>query len=427
MYVIDSFAWSACFFIGLPVQYKTNVLRNIIFLAGTTVALNFQQVFDKIINIGRGAQARQASLVALRQQARSLLDSWAGRLPELRDKVDRARQADPNLRCAFPIDERLDASTSLPVLSAPLTLLAADGSQILPDRHASLQYSLVNVGAIVMQPATAQPPEVFTDSSLLYADELYTETGLVTEEAIEQRRDIAERCKLLELAPAYPAPLLALTDGPIELWGAKDAGADDYRKNLELHKSVLSQLQAKGVTVAGYVDKPAADLVIRTLEIARLSTEEEYKNIRKLHSLRGVTDCWLYTLLPSGARSAVFGMQSGSRAYYTGDLALHFFYLNVGDDRHPYVVRVEIPKWVADDPARIDLLHAALIAQCRVMGARPYPYILHRAHELAVVKMDEKMQVEQMLELELRRAGVEVGEMSNKQSAKDLPGITRTK
>jgi hypothetical protein len=61
------------------------------------------------------------------------------------------------------------------------------------------------------------------------------------------------------------------------------------------------------------------------------------------------------------------------------------------------------------------------------MGARPYPYILHRAHEIAVVKFEEKQQVEQMLELELRRAGGELGSPSNKQSAKDLPGKTRTK
>lgn len=396
------------------------------------MALNFQQVFDKIKQIGMGAQARQESLDSLRKDARNLLDSWADKTAELRDKVERARQSDANIRCARPLDERLDASTPEPAQSADemkktVTLLAADGSQILPDRHAALQYSLVNVGAIAMQPGSGLPPEVFTDSSLLFSDELYTETGMLTGEAIEQRRDIAERRKLLELAPDYPAPVLALTDGPVELWGAKNGGEDDYRKNLEIHKSVLSQLQAENVTVAGYVDKPGADLVVRTLEIARFSTDEEYKNIRKLHTLRGVTDRWLFGFLPAGSRSAIFGLQSSSRVHYTGDLALHFFYLNVGYTKHPSLVRVEIPKWVAEDADKLNLLHTALLQQCRVMGARPYPYILHRAHEIAVVKFEEKQQVEQMLELELRRAGVEVEAGSNKQSAKDLPGKTRPK
>jgi hypothetical protein len=389
------------------------------------MALNFQQVFDKIKQIGMGAKARQESLQTTREHARQRLEEWADKTLELRDKVERARQFDPTLRCALPLEERLDASTPEPDLPASVTLLAADGSQILPDRHASLQYSLVNVGAIAMQPGSGQPPEVFTDSNLLYADELFTETGMVSAEVIEQRRDIAERRKLLELAPGYPAPLLALTDGPVELWGAKGGGEDDYRRNLEIHKSVLSQLQARDVTVAGYVDKPSADLVIRTLEIAGFSTEDEFKNIRKVHPLRGVTDRWLYSFLPAGHRSAVFGLQSSSRLHYTGDLALHFFYLNVGERKHPSLVRVEFPKWVAKDATKLDLLHAALLQQCRVMGAKPYPYILHRAHEIAVVKFEEKEQVEAMLDMELRQHGGEVEESSAKQSAKDLPGRSR--
>ena len=389
------------------------------------MALNFQQVFEKIREIGLGARARQETQDALREHVRSLLDAWADKTAELRDKLERARQADPSLRCAIPLDEHLGASFPEPAIQKSATLLAADGSQILPDRHAAVQFSLVNVGAIAIEPGSGRSPEVFTDSSLLFADELYTETGILTEEAIEQRRDIAERRKLLELAPNYPAPVLALTDGPVELWGTKGGGEDDYRKNLEIHKSVLSQLQAKDVTVAGYVDKPGADLVVRTLEVAQLSTGEEFKNIRKQHQLRGVTDRWLYNFLPGGHRSAVFGLQSSSRAHYTGDLALHFFYLNVGDTKHAWLVRVEIPKWVADEADKLNLLHATLLGQCKIMGAKPYPYILHRAHEIAVVKFEEKKQIEQMLELELRQAGSEIDEESNKQSAKNLKGRSR--
>lgn len=389
------------------------------------MALNFQQVFEKIRQIGLGARTRQENLEKLRQQARSLLETWADKTVELNARLERARQADPSLRCAIPLDERLDAVFPEPRVQKNATLLAADGSQVLPDRHAALQYSLVNVGAIVFQPGSAGTPDVFTDSYLLFGEELFTDSGLLTEEAIQQQRDIAERRKLLELAPGYPAPLLALTDGPVELWGAKGPGEDDYRRNLETHKSILSQLQARGVTVAGYVDKPAADLVIRLLEIAQLSTAEEFKNIRKQHTLRGVTDRWLYSFLPAGHRTAVFGLQSGSRSYYTGDLALHFFYLNIGEMKHPWLVRVEIPGWVAGDTVMLNLLHAVLLEQCRIMGAKPYPYILHRAHEIAVVKFDEKQQLEQMLELELRRAGSEMDEVSAKQSAKSLPGRGR--
>jgi hypothetical protein len=391
------------------------------------MALNFQQVFERLREIGLGARVRQETQNAKRKRARSLFEDWADKSEQLNAKLERARQADPSLRCAIPLAERLDASTPPPAGQKSATLLAADGSQIAPDRHAAVLFSLVNVGAIVIQAGSGLAPDIYTDSQLLFDDEIYTETGMLTEEAIGQRRDIAERRKLLELAPGCPAPVVALTDGPVELWGAKGAEAEEYRRNLELHKSILSQLQARGVTVAGYVDKPAADLVIRLLEIALFSTDEEFKNIRKNHSLRGVTDRWLYGFLPGGHRSTVFGLQSGSRTQYTGDLALHFFYLNVGETQHPWLVRVEIPGWVAGDTGRLDLLHAVLLEQCKIMGAKPYPYILHRAHEIAVVKFEEKEQIGQMLELELRRAGSEMDEISAKQSAKDLPGKGRHK
>jgi hypothetical protein len=88
---------------------------------------------------------------------------------------------------------------------------------------------------------------------------------------------------------------------------------------------------------------------------------------------------------------------------------------------------VEIPAWVAEDAGMLDNLHAALVDQCRIMGSRPYPYLLHRAHEAAVVSLAEKEQVTQMIALELRRRGVILGEQSYKQSAKDLQGKTRYK
>jgi hypothetical protein len=123
----------------------------------------------------------------------------------------------------------------------------------------------------------------------------------------------------------------------------------------------------------------------------------------------------------------VFALQSQSARSYTQALALHFFYLNAGRPGKPWLARVEIPAWVVDDPEMLDRLHAVLISQCRTMGSRPYPYLLHRAHETAVVSLQEKEQVTQMIALELRRRGVQVGEMSQKQAAKQFQSRTRYK
>ena len=66
-----------------------------------------------------------------------------------------------------------------------------------------------------------------------------------------------------------------------------------------------------------------------------------------------------------------------------------------------------------------------LVDQCRILGSRPYPYLLHRAHETALVSLQEREQVTQMIVLELRQRGVPVEGISNKQYAKDQPGRSR--
>lgn len=391
------------------------------------MSLNFQQLYERIRAIGQGTILHQEQVAKLREQALALLQEYAGQHALLLAKIARARSFDPTLRCAIPLTERLDARHPAPAVSEPAILIAADGSHIAPDRHAQVLYSLLNIGAICLETASGKAPELYIESTLLYEEELYTENGLLSEETLEQQRDLAERRKLLELAQGIQSkaertvPILALTEGPLELWGARESNSREYLHNLEAHQAILSRMQEKGIIVAGYVDKPGADLLVRLLEIATLG-DDVMSEIRHHHPLRGVTDRWLLgQLLPAGYRSSIFGLQSVSSARYSGALALHFFYLNVGDARHPHLARVEIPGWIAEDEAQIDRLHAALLEQCRLMGSRPYPYLLHRAHETAVIHFDEKQQIERMLAVELRRAGVEVEEESYKQSAKNLP------
>ena len=389
--------------------------------------INYQEIYTQIKKIGAGAKARRKKKEDAQAQARDLLAYFDSKLDELRSKVDSAKAIDQNIRCALPLNEPLASSYPKPDSVVQATLIAADGSQIVPDRHAAIQFGLINVGGIVLKPESGQTPNIFTDSRLFFDHELYTDTGSITQEAIEFRRDIAEREKLLALAKEHTGTVITLTDGPVEIWGAKNAGEGDYQKTLEQHKSVLSQLQDRDVIVGGYVDKPGADLVTRLLELTQL-TDEQIKEVRRQHPLRGVSDRWLFgKVLNSGERSAVFAIQSSSRTRYTGSLSLHFFYLNVGDKKHPYIVRVEIPKWVADNKDKLEILHYSLIEQCAIMGVKPYPYILHRAHEIAVVSFDEKKQIEQMIEAEELRNGGEVDEISGKQSAKDRQGRTRIK
>lgn len=394
------------------------------------MSLDYQQVRQQIQVLGEQALPRARQLARLRQDAADLLRRHAQDQEALRQRVQAVtRLHDPNLRCALPAlatPEPLDAHHPLPHSPAQATLLAADGSQIAPDRHAEVNYGLINVGAVQMRLGLPDPPVITLHSQLIYDEELYTPAGTITEERLSLMRDLAERRQLADLAQGAPPPLITFTDGPLELWGAKDsAGSADFDRSLELYHASLARLQVQGAATAGYVDKPFANLVVRLLEVASLP-ESRLSEVKNSHPLQGVVDLELFReLLAPGERSAVFALQSRSAQRYRDELALHFFYLNVGRKDHPWLARVEIPAWVAQDGRMLDDLHAVLIQQCRILGSRPYPYLLHRAHEAAVVTLQEKDQVTQMIALELRRRGVEVGEISHKQSAKIAGGRIR--
>jgi len=391
--------------------------------------IDYQQIYTKIQEIGKGARERKRTLEERRSKARELLIAYASELDVLRSKVDSAKAIDQNIRCALPLDEPLTSSYPPSDSVIQATLIAADGSQINPDRHAAIQFSLVNVGAITMTLNSGEAPKIDTESELLFGDDLLPNGIPLSDGMVALKRDVAERTKLDELSKNIEGQVVTFTDGPVELWGAKGEDTKSYLDYVEKYKGVLSRLQQRGVITAGYVDKPSADLVVRLLEIMTADNDQMQK-LREFHPLRGVSDRWLYgelknLLLPPGHRSAIFQIQSNSEKSYKGVLSIHFFYLNVGTEGHPWPVRVEIPKWVVDDKEKLDLLHAVLVEQCRMMGNRPYPYLLHRAHETAVVKNEEKQQIEQLLTLELRKNNEEVDDGSYKQSAKDLQGRTK--
>ncbi|MEO8358002.1 MAG: DNA double-strand break repair nuclease NurA [Chloroflexota bacterium] len=386
--------------------------------------VNFQQVYTRIKEIAQGAHESKKVLEQRRILARELLALHASDLDFLRRKLEIAREADVNIRCAAPFKDSLLACHPPTGSVSDATVIAADGSQVNPDRHASIQFCVINVGVIAMKLSSGEAPTVTVETEILYGDDLSPKGSMLSDGMVAMRRDISERIRLDEISRDISGPIINLTDGTLELWGAKGDDPQAYANFVEQYLGVLSRLHSRGVVTAGYVEKPTADLVVRLLEIA-MADNEQLRNLRDYRPLRGVSDRWLFgepsdPLLPPGYRSAVFGLQSGSDKKYKGALSLHFFYLNVGTVDHPWPVRVEIPKWVAEDSKKLDLLHCIIIEQCRMMGSRPYPYLLHRAHETAVIRYEEKNQVEQLLALELRRTHAEVDDSSNKSSAKGL-------
>jgi hypothetical protein len=394
------------------------------------MSLDFQQIRNQVSQLGEHAQAHQREREARLERAWQLLDGNAADLEGLRYKVQRVVQMyDSGLRCALPEKEALNDHFPLPALPARATVLCADGSQIFPDRHAEVDFGLINVGVIQACYGSRLAPQVHVSSRLLFDEELYSASGMISDALLALRRDLGERTTLAKLAAGAAPPVITFTDGLMEIWGARDftspAEVSEFQKSVEEYLEVLAQMQALHILTAGYVDNPRTTLVVRLLEVA-MTPEAELRNIKRLQPLRGINDMDLYyPLLGDGERSPVFSVQSPSVEVYKGSLALHFFYLNVGRPGSPSLARVEIPAWVAENPAWVDLLQSILVDQCRIMGTRSYPYLLHRAHETAVVTLPEREQVVQMITQELSRRGLRVRRKSQKQAAKDLPGRRR--
>jgi hypothetical protein len=97
-----------------------------------------------------------------------------------------------------------------------------------------------------------------------------------------------------------------------------------------------------------------------------------------------------------GERSALFEIVSKDQGQ--NRLKVAFFYLNVSTSPdYPWLARVEIPLWIAQQADLVSFIHAAIFKEAQVLDSHPYPYCLHRAHELAIVKQAEVEEVENML------------------------------
>ncbi|MHC1740251.1 MAG: DNA double-strand break repair nuclease NurA [Anaerolineaceae bacterium] len=384
--------------------------------------LNYLNLHDQISHMAEAAVSRQQELTARLLQCQALLHDQAENLIRLQEKVEKAAAKDKNLRCAVPVSEPLDAHFPAPMLTLDCTILSADGSQITPNPHEAVFYGVVNVGVFQMRPGSGQAPTTQTFTELIYEESDPNEHERITEELINLQRDVKERKKLAELARVLPAPLVTLTDGPLELYH-EPGKKNPYKRYLDEYLAALDDLALLNVVTAGYVDRPRAALLVNLLELAAL---DDASDEPPGHPFAGLSDLAIMRqLLQPGERSAIFALQSSSCADFDGRKALHFFYLNVGSAVHPAIARVELPLWVVQSPASIDLLHAVLLDQAHQSGAHPYPYALLRAHETAVVKMDESEALKLLIQKELLQRGIPLMNDSEKLANKKVGARTR--
>jgi len=354
-------------------------------------------------------QRQHADLVML---ARRWLAQYAGQGEQLRHPA-RAVHA------AIPTAEPLDATHPLPAIPDQFTVIAADGSQIQPDRHGAALYYLINVGSLVYRHGSGQAPEPYSQPALGYTEsDLYENGILVAGNLLDVRRDLAEITRLADLCAAEIAVgqianlphsdtrAIAVVDGTLLLWVLEERSAEWQRAKVMAYLNQLQRIRRAGAAVAAFTSRPRRAEVTRLLHLANLAGDANRAS-QEPNPLERLPDRAVFEMLPPGARSALFVSPSDiNQKYYVPEgHNIHFFYLNLSPEDHdPVIARVELPAWVVEDADRLALLHAGIVAQARIAG--DYPYALARADELAFVSGPEREAFDEMVTTSLLRAGV---------------------
>jgi hypothetical protein len=385
--------------------------------------INLIDIQKKLEGFSSQANAYKAKTASRRDEMAELLRVYADSLEEVKARFDCAVEAVPRLRCAVPVDEPLDAVIPMGEAPKQYTVLAADGSQINPSRHTRVPFCVINIGVVMMTLGLGQAPEIFTQSELLDYEGVFTDSGgMISEGNVALMRDLAERSAMIGLADDIQHPAIAMIDGPLELIREPRESAG-FSKILDQYLDILKGYRERDLAIVGYIDKSQSDLVGRLLELMALTDEDLDAYHQRERKFAGVQDLHLMSqmLQNPGERSAIFAIHSQTALQFRDDLALHFFYINVGNEGQPHLARVEVPQWVAADRDFMGMLQGVLTEQAKVLGTRPYPYLLHRAHEEALVTLSEHQHVEEMIVAEFKRWGIPVDEPSYKQYHKDLP------
>lgn len=377
------------------------------------MALELHQLTHLIEDIGKEAAERLARVNERLPAADALLRLISANDDELMQKIRLARQ----LRWvgAIPTAEKPSDIVPEPIHPDHLTIIAADGSQIYPDRHGVAFYYLINVGGIVFRhgdndaPSVSSAPQVFYEDEDLYDQE---DESAITSDRVNTLRDVRELGELARLAAeeAKLAPTVTMLDNGLLLYlSLREQNRKFAEVKMQEYLAHLETLRVAGAIPAGVVDRPRAANVMRLLKLATMELGEIVEeNLRTMKPFEQITDAMLFSFLNPGERSALFvSAAPDNDTYEKAGHRIYFFYINVGRMGKPSIIRVEVPEWVAKDAEKLALAHAAIVEQCRVSDG--FPYVLMRAHELAVVSVGERRAFDEMIIGSLMRSGLTPG------------------
>ena len=371
--------------------------------------LQLAELTEEIKALRRAAIERQARHALAAEEALAWL-AKAPTAPKLRQLIE--QHGEPDEQYALPMQDKEPLDRRFQATAQPsqgTIVVAVDGSQIRPDRHAPVLYYLLQVGGMIFC-YNGEAPRTQSQSSLHFqSHELYDQHGQIITVQLGERRTVAELEYLAQLtAEAHtkdtPVPLLALTDGPL-LWPYRGQSDEEINELLPAYFAAFNQLQSQAGMPVGFVERPGGRPLINLLQLIRYRTGKgSAASAEKSADQLSDRELMAHFLAP-GERSSWFKRNSKmNKRHAARGHEIWFSYLNVGTDTWPVIARLETPFWVAQQENWSEKLQRVLLHQARVLHG--HPYALARAHELALVTHQDQAALDNRLQQHLVAAGV---------------------
>lgn len=392
------------------------------------MSLDFEKLTDEVDKMAQTARERQhrrrdrlEEVLTFLQEKQLAWDELARQHDFIQKTVLGSNQPKPFRGSAVPLhmDEN-PLHTAFPFtadhIPTEATIVSADGSQIVPDRHAAFVYYLINIGGIVYHHGRGQAPETFSEPTLEFPTEEELDDAVFSNYAtVTIKRDLAEIGMLAEQSCANKTadiPLLAIMDQRLLYVPTGEISPQFKDEVVANWQREMEAIRECGAWLAGYIDSPRKSSVLMMLR--HIHPDADPDNLKDLGDWTGLTDVDMFSrLLKPGERSKIFQDVSFSQTRFRRQNKVCFFYLNTGGTN---IARVDLPISVARDETAVQAIHAMLYDQCQILGQ--YPYVIARADEMAVVQRRDQEELEFRIGRRMDAYGLDTLETTSKAQTK---------
>lgn len=390
--------------------------------------LDFIKLAGLIQNVGMDALGELDSQKELLDLALKTFDQ-ACHDPEFAETLEKNRDKVlwPLLRALTDLDYVADIGPE----PTGWTVVACDGSQIMPSHHEVHSCYLLNAGVARISYGLALEPALYSEPRL-YArpDDLYPLVDRrrihIDELFVALERSLFELTLLVEVAEVASATgggkILTMVDGSLIPWSLEKMPRTYIADYMERVAQLMARLRLAHVPLVGYVSQSRSADLINALRVFLCPYDESRCASHCGHLNEEAFACssiWPLSdravfgrLLVPGQHSAVFASGASAVKLMDDVNATCFTYIKGPDE----VARLELPRWVYDDKALFDFALRATYSQ--VSKGFGYPVALAEAHHLAVIKGPERERFFALLKDHMIALGAHRVAVSPKESRK---------